>query len=160
QLLQRGGQWQLQLTGAEAPQTLLSEPLTQLPGAIIWSDDQQQLVYTLGRRLFFFDLTSGKARALRLEAEDLEPLAYDPAGERLWVVKQRGEARHIWQINPQSLRQKQLTFGAVGAALAHNGSVYFQYRGKPGLWQLPEGQAQPQLLVENLEENMRLLAAD
>lgn len=160
QLLQRGGQWQLQLSGVEVPKTLISELLTQLPGAIIWSDDQQQLVYTLGRRLFFFDLTSGKARALRLEAEDLEPLAYDPAGERLWVVKQRGEARHIWQINPQSLRQKQLTFGAVGAALVHNGSVYFQYRGKPGLWQLLEGQAQPQLLVENLEENMRLLAAD
>src|SRR5690606_40645672 len=51
-------------------------------------------------------------------------------------------------------------FGAGGAALVHNGSVYFQYRGKPGLWQLLEGQAQPQLLVENLEENMRLLAAD
>lgn len=159
QLLQSADQWHLQLITPEAQETLISRPLTQQPDALVWSDDQRQLVYTLGRRLFFFDLSSGEEQPLRLEG-NLEPLAYDPASERLWVVKRRGEARHIWLIDAKTLQQKQLTFGALGAALVHRGTVYFQYRGKPGLWRLDEGQTQPQLVIKNLVENVRLLAAD
>jgi DNA-binding winged helix-turn-helix (wHTH) protein len=149
----RDGQQQIRSLRGEIEELLLTadKPVTRM----IWPDGQDFLLYKSGRAIWVYSFSERTPRRLLERTAGADPLAYDPGSQQLWVTKQTGDARNIWLINLQSRLEKQLTFGAVASALAHDKGMYFQYRGQHGLWTLSdEG---PQQVSANLPNNSQLL---
>lgn len=148
----------------QAQERLLStRPLAAPVSRIVWSNNDSHIVYKSGRRIVFFDVAKGTEETLRLESDDIEPLAYDSETHALFMIKTTAGTDNIWSIQPDTLQQKQLTFGALGSALPYDGRIYFQYRGRRGLWVLQQnlhGEFEVQAVNKQLAGNSLLLGAD
>jgi DNA-binding winged helix-turn-helix (wHTH) protein/WD40 repeat protein len=138
----------------------LTQPLDQPVSRIIWTADAEYLVYKVGRQIIFHHLTNATQETLRLESNVIEPFAFDAKNKLLFVTKLTGESNNIWSIQTDTLQQKQLTFGAVGSAIEYADDIYFQYRGKSGLWVLRGSNFHVERVIDTLDENSQLLAVD
>lgn len=150
--------------GKGQPRQLSKRPLREPVSHIIWSNDATHIVYKTGRQIVFYELATGKQENLRLESDDIEPLAFDSKTQQLFITKSVAETKNIWSLHTQTLQQKQLTFGALGSVLQQGGSIYFQYRGKRGLWALQPGTTPGSFSTERVnaqvDENSLLLGID
>lgn len=122
---------------------------------ILWSEGADFLLYKSGRSLWQYEF-GGMPRLLEEKAARLDPVAYQPDLQHLWMVKQLGETRNIWLKNRVTQKEKQLTFGSVAGVLSHGDQIYFQYRNQLGLWVL-NGDASTQMVSVRMPENSRLL---
>jgi DNA-binding winged helix-turn-helix (wHTH) protein len=139
--------------GVEQLLVTTDKPVTQ----IVWSKGDDFVLYRSGQNIWLFEFGSSAPRLLEEKVTRLEPLAYIPETQNLWVAKQVGDARNIWQKSRTKQTEKQLTFGSVAAVLAHRGKVYFQYLNQRGLWVLSSDTSNPQAVSTQLPENSRLL---
>ncbi len=148
----------LQSTSEQSDPTVLD--ISQSPGQLVWFTDGQGIVYKTAKQIWFYSLVAAQQEKLSLESSLIDPLAYQPETETLIMFKTSGEARNLWSLNRNTLEQKQLTFGAVAGSVVANGKIYFQYRGKSGLWSLGLTEKEPQLVAQQLPTNSKLLRAD
>ena len=143
----------------ESSQQILVE-LNQSPSQLVWFTDGQGIVYKTGRQIVFYSLATAQQEKLSLESSLIDPLAYQPETETLIMFKTSGETRNLWSLNRKTLEQKQLTFGALAGSTVANGKIYFQYRGKSGLWSLGLTEKEPRLVTQQLPTNSKLLRAE
>lgn len=155
----RDNELRLWLQGQDGERPL-TQPLNQPVSRIVWAADGAHIVYKVGRQIIFHNLAAGTQQNLKLESNTIEPIAFDAANNLLFVIKSMAEVNNIWSIQIDTLQQKQLTFGAVASALEHAGDLYFQYRGKSGLWVLRRSGSRVERVTDTLDENSQLLAVD
>jgi DNA-binding winged helix-turn-helix (wHTH) protein/Tol biopolymer transport system component len=156
----QNGQDRIVLQSTAEPTEQILIELNQLPNQLAWFTDGQGIVYKTGRQIIFYSLATAQQEKLSLESSLIDPLAYQPETETLIMFKTSGEARNLWSLNRKTLEQKQLTFGALAGSTVANGKIYFQYRGKSGLWSLGLTEKEPQPVSQQLPTNSKLLRAD
>jgi DNA-binding winged helix-turn-helix (wHTH) protein/Tol biopolymer transport system component len=130
----RNNQIHLWLVENGQERQLTKQPIPKKVDAIIWSADGNHLVFNANNELYHHDLLTAATTLLLNNTDRIEPIAYSPATNRLYVLKYNGETRNLWRIEGE--QQKQLTFGAVGSAIEFAGDVFFQYVSENGLWAL------------------------
>lgn len=158
--LNQNGQHRIALQSTAEPSDQILLELNQAPSQLVWFTDGQGIVYKTGRQVGFYSLVTKQQEKLSLESSLIDPLAYQPETDTLIMFKTSGEARNLWSLNRKTLEQKQLTFGALAGSTVANGKIYFQYRGKSGLWSLGLAEKEPQLVSQQLPTNSKLLGAD
>jgi dipeptidyl aminopeptidase/acylaminoacyl peptidase len=156
----RNNQTQLWLIEHGQERQLASAPLAKKIGAIIWSPEGESLVYSLGTHLYAYSLRSAETKELVDASDEVEPLAYIPAEQRLLFLQLKGEARNLWRLDLASQKQKQLTFGSLASAREYQGDIYFQYLGETGLWVLQAKDDSLVQLIPRFAKNSRLLRVD
>lgn len=154
----RNNQINLWLVENGQERQLTTQAVPQKIDAIIWSDDGEHLVFNAGNQLYHHQLLTSKTSLLLTDSDKVEPLAYFPDSNRLFVIKHNNDIRNLWRIEGQ--QQKQLTFGAVGSAVAYAGDVFFQYLGEDGLWALRSKDDSLERVTPTLDEYSKLLKAD
>lgn len=125
---------------------------------LLWPDTADELIYADADQLYRYRLDTGEEELLSSKAQGLIPLALDAENESLLALRLVGEAYNLWHFHYGSDSERQLTFGAVGSAVAHRGAVYFQYAGQRGLWRWQAGDSPLQQVNRELQSNSRLLA--
>ncbi|HSC69481.1 MAG TPA: winged helix-turn-helix domain-containing protein [Cellvibrio sp.] len=137
---------------------LTSQAVPKKVDSIIWSDDGEHLVFNADNQLYHVNLLTSETELLIDGAEKIEPVAYLPSSNRIFALKHSGDVRNLWRI--QGEQQKQLTFGAVGSAVAYGGDVYFQYVSENGLWALRGNSDSLERVTAKLDEYSKLLDAN
>lgn len=156
----RNNQIHLWLVEAGQERQLTTQPIAKKVGAIIWSENGEHLIFSAGTQLYHYNFETAETSLLLSETDRIEPIAFFPEANRLLAIKNNGEVRNLWRINTQTQAQKQLTFGSVGSAIAHDGDVFFQYVGEHGLWALRKQDDLLEQVAPKLDENAKLLKAD
>jgi len=156
----RNNQTHLWLIEGNQERQLSSQLISSKVGSIIWSEDGKHLLYSAGNTLYDYSFLTGETALLLSDNDKIEPIAYFPDSHRLILVKSNRDLRNLWRINTQTQQQKQLSFGSVGAAIAHKGDVLFQYAGKNGLWTVRNKDDALEQMAPSLKENTKLLRAD
>lgn len=156
----RNNQTHLWLIEAGQERQLSSQAIDGRVLAIIWADNGEQLLYSVGTRLYSYSLLSAETSLVLSDSDKVEPIAYSPASHKLVVLKSSRDLRNLWRINTQTQQQKQLSFGSVGSAIEYKGDVIFQYASENGLWVLRNNSDALEQLVPSLNENAKLLRAD
>jgi DNA-binding winged helix-turn-helix (wHTH) protein/Tol biopolymer transport system component len=154
----RNNQIHLWLVEDGQERQLTKQPVPKKIDNIIWSDDGEHLVFNADNQLFQHSLQTNETILLLTGTDKIEPVAYFPTTNRLFVLKYNGEVRNLWRIEGE--QQKQLTFGAVGSAIEFGGDVYFQYISENGLWALRSTDDVLERVTPNLDEYSKLLKAD
>jgi DNA-binding winged helix-turn-helix (wHTH) protein/Tol biopolymer transport system component len=154
----RNNQIHLWLVENGQERQLTALPVPKKVDKIIWSDDDQHLVFNADNQVFHHDIATNETLLLISSAEKIEPVAYYPFSNRLFVLKYNGPVRNLWRVEGE--QQKQLTFGAVGSAIEFGGDVYFQYVSENGLWALRGKNDELERITANLDEYSKLLQAD
>jgi DNA-binding winged helix-turn-helix (wHTH) protein/Tol biopolymer transport system component len=154
----RNNQIHLWLVENGQERQLTKQPIPKKVDAIIWSADGNHLVFNANNELYHHDLLTAATTLLLNNTDRIEPIAYSPATNRLYVLKYNGETRNLWRIEGE--QQKQLTFGAVGSAIEFAGDVFFQYVSENGLWALRGKNDTLERVTSNLSEYSKLLGAD
>lgn len=154
----RNNQIHLWLVEDGQERQLTTQPAPKKVDSIIWSTDGEHLVFNADNHIFHHDLLTNKTELLSSSTDTIEPIAYFPTSNRIFVLKYNGAIRNLWRIEGE--QQKQLTFGAVGSAVEYNGDVYFQYVGENGLWALRSKNDTLERVTPNLDEYSKLLKAD
>jgi DNA-binding winged helix-turn-helix (wHTH) protein/Tol biopolymer transport system component len=154
----RNNQIHLWLVEDGQERQLTKQPVPKKIDSIIWSDDGEHLVFNADNQLFHHSLLTNETTLLLTGTDKIEPVAYFPTTNRLFVLKYNGEVRNLWRIEGE--QQKQLTFGAVGSAIEFGGDVYFQYISENGLWALRSTDDVLERVTPNLDEYSKLLKAD
>lgn len=155
----RNNQIHLWLVENGQERQLTSVPKSKTVHNIVWSPNDNFLVYRAGTEIFIFDITAATERALLEQANNTDPIAFYPDTSTLLAIKQTGEVRNLWRINTSTQEQKQLTFGSLGSAIEFSGDVYFQYIGSRGLWILRGATDTLEQISTTLNENSKLLKA-
>lgn len=137
---------------------LTTQPIAKKVDNIIWSDDDQHIVFNADNQVFHHDLSTHKTRVLLDGIDKIEPIAYSPTTNRLFALKHNGTIRNLWRIEGE--QQKQLTFGAVGSTAEYAGDVYFQYVSENGLWVLRSKNDTLERVTPSLAPYSKLLKAD
>lgn len=156
----RNNQTHLWLIEAGQERQLSSQAIDGRVLAIIWADNGEQLLYSVGTRLYSYSLLSAETSLVLSDSDKVEPIAYSPASHKLVVLKSSRDLRNLWRINTQTQQQKQLSFGSVGSAIEYKGDVIFQYASENGLWVLRNNSDALEQLAPSLNENAKLLRAD
>ena len=156
----RNNQTHLWLIEGNQERQLSSQLISSKVGSIIWSEDGKHLLYSAGNTLYDYSFLTGETALMLSDNDKIEPIAYFPDSHRLILVKSNRDLRNLWRINTQTQQQKQLSFGSVGAAIAHKGDVLFQYAGKNGLWAVRNKDDALEQMAPSLKENTKLLRAD
>lgn len=156
----RNNQTHLWLIEAGQERQLSSQAIDGRVLAIIWSDNGEQLLYSVGNRLYSYNFLSTETSLVLSDSDKVEPIAYSPASHKLVVLKSSRDLRNLWRINTQTQQQKQLSFGSVGSAIEYKGDVIFQYASENGLWVLRNNRDALEQLAPSLNENAKLLRAD
>lgn len=154
----RNNQIHLWLVENGQERQLTIQPIPKKIDSIIWSDNGDHLVFNADNQVFHHDLITNKTELLLSGIDEIEPIAYFPAGNRLFAIKHNGEIRNLWRIEGE--QQKQLTFGAVGSAVEYGGDIYFQYVSENGLWALRSKNDTLERVTASLDEYSKLLKAD
>lgn len=137
---------------------LTQQPVPKKVDAIIWSDNGEHIVFNADNQLYHLNLLTNESTLVVNDANKIEPIAYFPGTNRLYVIKYNGEIRNLWRI--EGTQQKQLTFGAVGSAIEYGGDVFFQYVSENGLWALRGKNDEIERSNPSLDEYSKLLKAD
>lgn len=137
---------------------LTTQPAPKKVDNIIWSDDAEHIIFNADNQIYHHNLLTNETTLLLTSTDKIEPVAYFPTTNRLFVLKYKGEIRNLWRIEGE--QQKQLTFGAVGSAIEDNGDVYFQYVSENGLWALRGKDDALERITSSLDEYSKLLKAD
>lgn len=154
----RNNQSQVWLIEQGAERQISRQSLNGSEVHLLWSDTAAELIYAAADQLYRYRLDTGKEELISSNAGDMIPLMLDGEGESLLALRLTGEAYNLWHFHYGTDTERQLTFGAVGSALAHRGAVYFQYAGQRGLWRWQEGDTPLLQVNRELEPNSRLLA--
>ncbi|HEY0892132.1 MAG TPA: winged helix-turn-helix domain-containing protein, partial [Cellvibrio sp.] len=154
----RNNQIHLWLVEHGQERQLTTQPAPKKVDSIIWSDDGEHLVFNADNQLFHHNLLTNETTLLLTGTDKIEPVAYFPTINRLFVLKHNGDIRNLWRIEDE--QQKQLTFGAVGSAIEYGGDIYFQYVSENGLWALRGKNDTLERITANLDEYSKLLKAD
>ncbi len=125
--------------------------------AFVWSRDADSLLFRAGETLYRHSVALPDAEILWTGARNLVPLTYLNDSRELLVIRYRSDVRNLWRLNTASGEERQLTFGSLGAVIAHEGDVYFQYTGQSGLWRWRAADDELELVTRNLEPNSRFL---
>lgn len=137
---------------------LTSEAIPAKVGTIIWSDDGKHLVFNSGNQVYHYNFLANHSELITSDDDNLEPLAYLPEENILYLIKHKNGMGNLWKIDEH--RQKQLTFGAVGSAIGFSGSILFQYISENGLWALRKDDESLEQITPHLEQYSKLLKAD
>ena len=153
----RNNQIHLWLVENDVERQVTAQPIPKKVDTIIWSDDGEHIVFSAANQLYHHNLLTNET-LLVSDGERVDPLAYFPETNRLFVIKYNGEIRNLWRIAGQ--QHKQLTFGAVGSAVEYRGDVLFQYVSEKGLWALRNKDDSLERISAHLDESSKLLKAD
>ncbi len=156
----RNNQIQLWLVEDGLERQLSVQPIAKKIGAIIWSENGDHLIYNSGPSLYHYNFITAKTTLLLSDPAKMQPVAYFPDTGKLVLLKTDGEAKNLWSIDSKNQRQKQLTFGSVGAAIEHDGDVFFQYASESGLWALRGKDDRLELITPKLDKNSKLLKVE
>ena len=154
----RNNQIHLWLVENGQERQLTTQPAPKKVDKIIWSDDGEHIAFNADNQIYHHDLLNNKTTLLLTSTDKIEPVAYLPTTNRLFLLKYNGEIRNLWRIEGE--QQKQLTFGAVGSAVEHGGDIYFQYVSENGLWALRSKDDVLERITPSLDEYSKLLKAD
>ena len=127
--------------------------------AIISSADASGLYFQSGRELWHYQFDEGQSEKKYTSNKDMAVIAVND--QKAWAVVEEGGVKNIWRLSLDEgkAEDRQLTFGSIGSALASEGTLYFQYQSKSGLWQLDMLTDRMEQVTANLAQNVRLLAA-
>lgn len=156
----RNNQTHLWMIEAGQERQLSSQAIDGKVLGIIWSDNGEQLLYSVGNRLYSYSFLTAETALVLNDSDKVEPIAYYPASHKLILLKSNRDLRNLWRIDTQTQQQKQLSFGSVGSAIEYKGDVLFQYASENGLWVLRNNSDALEQLAPNLNENAKLLRAD
>lgn len=154
----RNNQIHLWLVENGQERQLTTQPAPKKVDSIIWSDNGGHIVFNADNQIYHHNLLTNETTLLLTGTDKIEPVAYFPTTNHLFVLKHNGEVRNLWHI--EGTQQKQLTFGAVGSAIEYGGDVYFQYVSENGLWALRSKDDALERITPNLDEYSKLLKAD
>ncbi len=154
----RNNQTHLWLVENGQEHQLTTQPIPSKIDSIIWSDDSKHIVFNAGNQLYHHNLLTNITEIFVTDADNIEPIAYYPGNNRLFVLKHNGDVRNLWRI--EGKQQKQLTFGAVGSAIEYSGDVLFQYVSESGLWVLRNKDDSLERVTPNVEPYSKLLKAN
>jgi DNA-binding winged helix-turn-helix (wHTH) protein/WD40 repeat protein len=154
----RNNQINLWLVENGQERQLTTHPAPKKVDNIIWSDDGEHIVFNADNQIYHHNLLTNKTVLLLSGTDTIEPIAYFPTTNRLYVLKHNGEVRNLWRSEGEL--QKQLTFGAVGSAIEYGGDIYFQYVSENGLWALRSKNDTLERVTPSLDEYSKLLKAD
>lgn len=126
---------------------------------LIWAD-ADNLVFRVGPSLYRYSLQNQRTALLWTQARNMEPVAVLQQWETLLVLRLKGDATNLWQLNVSTGEERQLTFGSLGSTLAYHGEVYFQYAGQQGLWIWRSATGQLENMDILLPRNSRIVAVD
>lgn len=156
----RSNQIHLWLVESGQERQLTSQPISKRVGNIIWSKDDEYLIFNAGTDLYRYSFADAQIALLVSDSNKMEPVAYFPDTQRLLVLKNNGEVKNLWRIDLQNSQQKQLTFGSVGSAVADAEDVFFQYTDEAGLWLLQTKAESLKLVTAKLAAHKKLLKVD
>ena len=151
----RNNQIHLWLVEAGQERQLTQQPVPKKVDNIIWSDDGEHLIFNADNQLFHYNILTSETTLLLTDTDKIEPIAYFPITNQIFVAKHSGDARNLWRI--ERAQQKQLTFGAVGSTVEYGGDIYFQYVGENGLWALRGKNDTLERVTSSLAEYSKLL---
>lgn len=154
----RNNQIQLWLVENGQERQLTHQSIPAKVNNIIWSADNEHVVFNAGNQLYHHNLLTNTTELLFTDTDNIEPIAYYPGNNRLFVIKQNGDIRNLWRVD--GAQQKQLTFGAVGSAIEYGGDVLFQYVSERGLWALRNKDDSLERVSTTINEYSKLLLAD
>ena len=123
-----------------------------------WSDPNH-LLFKEENTFRLFDVEDKTNRDLLSDATELEPIGFFADEGALIVKKKLDGIDNIWLVDLWDKKQRQLTFGSIGTAWALPNSVLFQYKSKPGLWELDFVAGQINLISKAMEQNVKILYA-
>ncbi|WNO08626.1 winged helix-turn-helix domain-containing protein [Teredinibacter sp. KSP-S5-2] len=124
---------------------------------IVWLEGDEQFLYRADDEIFIYDFVKNISRKLLGGAKYIQPVDWRDTDKQLVVIKRSDNQANIWHLWPESKKEIQITFGSVGAAIALDDSVYFQYENKPGLWVSRPDQEEPVMLSDSFPKNAKIL---
>lgn len=139
---------------------LTKEPIPNKVSNIVWSHGNDYVVYGASNNIYSHHFLTEENKRLISEKTNIEPVAFFPNESALFFLKHDGDTKNLWHLNIQTQQQKQLTFGAIGSAIEHDGNILFQYIGESGLWILHTRNNELEQVAPKLAKNSYLLNAD
>lgn len=152
----RNDQIQIWLIENGSERKLLSTDADSI-SALMWNDGGSGFIYKADDKIFVSQMESGQQELILADAKNIRPLSWNEKDRMFKTVQYHDDQSNIWLVNTTDLTKKQLTFGAVGSAMAFDDQVYFQYKNKPGLW-VVKNDLEPTLVSDEFPSNSKILA--
>jgi len=156
----RNNQIQIWLIENGQERLITSQALSKKVGAIIWTKNSDQLIFSSGGSVYRYDFTNEKIALIFNSQDKVEPIAYFPEKQILYFAKTTRDNRNVWRMEENNVEEKQLTFGSIASAVEQNGDILFQYIDEKGLWVIHGEDNSLKQVSAQLIENSKLLAAD
>lgn len=124
---------------------------------LVWMEDDTELLYRTGENIFLYDLNTKSNTKIVDNAEHVRPLSLIDSESILVGIKISGKQSNLWTISLTENKERQLTYGSLGAVKLFDGIVYFQYENKEGLWAVDPVMGGVKVMVEKFPRNTVLL---
>ncbi len=127
---------------------------------LVWNTEGTEILFNAGSAIYQLGLQGQSAVLLHDVNSMFSIVGLQDDEQQLIFVKTIDDIRNLWTFDLNTHKEKQLTFGSLGATLLNENSIYLQYVNAQGLWKIQDVNNPPTELIAYFPVNSQLLAAE